>query len=126
MKNEARNGRRTAAVGKLKRKVVGSGALVQPPGKPRLYEITALVTYSVVVLATSREDAEKHVETWEQCWPTSSDLIGVSDVDMTDVRALKARDWKDEAHEATPAALSSLNVEISHANPNTKPALSGQ
>lgn len=74
------------------------------PTAARLYEVTALVSYSVVLLATSSEDALAHVATWEHAWDSSADLIGVSDVDVLDVRDLKASDWRDEAHECTAAA----------------------
>lgn len=69
----------------------------------KLYEITALVTYSTVILATSEKDAMEHVETWEQAWtePSNADMVGVSDVDLLDVRPLKASDWQDEAHDRT-------------------------
>lgn len=62
---------------------------------PKLYEITALVNYSVVIRADSKEEALKHVETWEHAWDRNSDLVGVSDVDLCDVRDGGA----DEAHE---------------------------
>lgn len=73
-------------------------------GGVKLYEIGALVKYAVVVAAVSKEDALQHVETWEDCWPGSSDLIGVSDVEVTDVRDVKSSDLEDEAHEVTAAA----------------------
>lgn len=73
--------------------------------KPKLYEITALVSYSAVIYATSKEDAMEAVSTWENAWHDTADLIGVSDVSVLDVRPLKASDWNDEAHEATPSAL---------------------
>ena len=76
----------------------------------RLYEIRAIISRSVVIAATSQEEALAHVETWEQAWETSSDLIGVSDVDLLCVRDMKTDDWEDEAHEATPEALSLLNA----------------
>jgi len=76
----------------------------------RLYEITAIISRSVVIAATSEEEALAHVETWEQAWETSSDLIGVSDVDLLCVRDMKTDDWEDEAHEVTPEALSLLNA----------------
>lgn len=72
--------------------------------EPQLFEIRALVSYSVVILAVSKEDALAHVSTWENCWPTSSDLNEVSDVEVTDVRKSVAEHWIDEAHEITAAA----------------------
>lgn len=70
----------------------------------KLYEIVALVKYAVVVAAVSEADAMQQIQGWEQCWPTSSDLIGVSDVELTDVRDVRASDLEDEAHEVTAAA----------------------
>lgn len=67
----------------------------------KLYEISALVAYSSVILAVSEKDALEHVVTWEQAWHENADLIAVSDVEITDVRPLKASDWKDEAHDRT-------------------------
>jgi len=72
----------------------------------RLYEIVALVKYAVVVAATSKDEALKHIETWEKCWPTSSDFIGVSDVELMDVR--KLTDAEDEAHEVTESARAAI------------------
>lgn len=97
----------------------------QPAGQPpscalpagsasvKLYEITAIITRSVVVAATSEAEAMEHVSTWEQSWETSSDLIGVSDVGLMCSRPLKASDWRDEAHEITPEARALLNNEVS-------------
>lgn len=76
--------------------------------KVRLYEITALISRTVVVAAVSEEDAMKHVESWENAWESSSDLIGVSDVDLDHVRDVAATDIDDEAHEVTIAAKAVL------------------
>lgn len=68
--------------------------------KRKLYEITALVSFSTVIYATSEKAALKTVKTWERAWlvPENADLIGVSDVNLLDVRDLTASDWRDEAH----------------------------
>ena len=82
-----------------------------PGSEPKLYEITALVNYSVVIRANSKEDALKHIETWERAWDSSADLIGVTDVDLIDVRDGTAED----AHEDI-----SQNVESTHGTNDEK------
>lgn len=84
--------------------------------KLKLYEISALVDYHSVILATSEKDALEHVATWEQAWHENADLIAVSDVQITDIRPLKASDWKDEAHDRTCKA----------ANAPDQPRLAGE
>jgi len=65
----------------------------------KLYEITALLSYSVVIAASSKKAAMDHIKTWEICW-TSSDFIGVSDVSLVAVREPRSQDnLEDEAHE---------------------------
>lgn len=53
---------------------------------PKLVEITALVRYSVVIHADSKEQALKSVESWEHAWDSNADLVGVSDVEVLDIR----------------------------------------
>ena len=72
--------------------------------KVRLYEITAMVAYSTVVAATSKKDAMKEVESWENAWHANSDLVGVSDVELLDVRDLQGAYFEDEAHIITASA----------------------
>lgn len=69
-------------------------------GSLRLFEISALVSYHAVILAESKEAALKEVETWENAWHDTGDLVGVSDVDVFDVRPMKSKleYWNDEAH----------------------------
>lgn len=55
-------------------------------GWPKLVEITAMVTYSVVVYADSVQQAMDEVSTWEMAWQENADLICVSDVAVFDVR----------------------------------------
>jgi hypothetical protein len=76
-------------------------SLVKQPHR-KLFEISALVSYSVVIAAETREQALEHVKTWEHAWDSSSDLIGVSDVEIVDVREPSSQDeddLEDEAHE---------------------------
>jgi hypothetical protein len=78
--------------------------LVKQPAEPlrKLFEISAMVSYSVVIAAETREAALEHVKTWEHAWDSSSDLIGVSDVEIIDVREPGSQDrdvLEDEAHE---------------------------
>jgi hypothetical protein len=77
----------------------------------RLYEITALVSYSAVVAAVSREDALEAVKSWENAWHDSADLVGVSDIEVSDVRDRTADDIDDEAHAVTEAAMALMPVE---------------
>jgi hypothetical protein len=72
--------------------------------KPRLFEISVLVNYSTVILATSREEALKEIESWEQCWPNYSDFTAVSDVEVVDER----EGGEDDAHCVTSKAKSLL------------------
>ena len=67
----------------------------------QLYEFTAIISRAVVVAATSKEEAHAVISSWEQAWEENSDFIGVSDVDLSDVRPLKSSDWRDEAHVAS-------------------------
>lgn len=73
----------------------------------RLYEITAMVKYSVVIAALSEEDAMKHVKSWEQSWPQTAEFTEVGDVEVLDEREMtvSGNDWNDEAHDITSAAL---------------------
>jgi len=52
----------------------------------RLYEITALVKYAVVVYAENERAALKYVEGWEHAWDANSELIGVTDTELLAVR----------------------------------------
>lgn len=65
-----------------------SKALTDSAGseEPKLYEITAIVSYSVVIRADSREAALKHVETWEHAWDANAELLEANNVDILDVR----------------------------------------
>lgn len=79
-------------------------SLVIQPAVPhrKLFEIRATVEYAVVIAAETREAALEHVKTWEHAWDSSSDLLGVSDVDIVDVRepsSQNVEDLEDEAHE---------------------------
>jgi hypothetical protein len=41
--------------------------------KAKLYEISAMVNYHTVILATSEKDALEHVSTWENAWNANAD-----------------------------------------------------
>jgi len=67
----------------------------------KLYEISALLTYHVVIAAESEDQALAEVETWEHSWDAKAALIGVSDVEVFDVRdpyAQTNKAFEDEAH----------------------------
>ena len=86
---------------------------------PRLFEVSVIIERTAVILATSKEDALEHVETWELAWEENSDLIGVTDKEVTVIRPLKVDllDWDDEAHVATDEALKLI---AKHSEENTK------
>ena len=70
----------------------------------KLYELSVLISYHVVVAATSKEDAKEHVCDWEDAWHSNADLTRVSDLYFVDVRPLKSVEVADEAHEVTDSA----------------------
>jgi hypothetical protein len=84
--------------------------------KTKLYEITAIVTYATVIVATSEADAMEHVKTWEQAWaePSNADLVGVSDVSLSTVRERECddEDWQDEAHDRTCKAANDVGQRL--------------
>lgn len=70
--------------------------------KRKLYEFTAVATCSVVVAAASEEEARAAISTWERAWFETGELVGISDVDLFEVRAAHSQDERslqDEAHE---------------------------
>lgn len=70
----------------------------------KLYEISAIVQYNVVIYADSEEAALTHVADWETCWPTSAEFGGVHDVEVTDVRDGSAEDAHETAKTKEPTA----------------------
>lgn len=66
--------------------------------KKKRFEIVALVKYALVIAADSKEEALKHVETWEESWHSHADLVGVSDVEVVDEREPYTNDLEDECH----------------------------
>lgn len=64
----------------------------------KLYEFSALVRYHAVIFADNEEDARKEVETWENAWHDTGEIGEVVDVDLVDVRELRADDPIVEAH----------------------------
>lgn len=64
----------------------------------KLYEFTALVRYAAVIYADSEEDARAEVETWENAWHDTGEICEVVDVDLVDVRELRADEPMIEAH----------------------------
>jgi chromosome segregation ATPase len=69
---------------------------------PLLYEVSAIVSYTAVICAVSERDAMEEVETWEQAWHDTADLIEVHDVEITHTRPVL--DAKSESHDITQAA----------------------
>lgn len=64
----------------------------------KLYEFSALVSYSAVIYADSEEEARKEVETWENAWHDTGEIGEVVDVDLVDVRELRDEDPMIEAN----------------------------
>lgn len=64
----------------------------------KLYEFSGLVRYSAVIYADSEEEARKEVETWENAWHDTGEIAEVVDVDLVDVRELRAEDPMIEAN----------------------------
>lgn len=53
---------------------------------PKLYEITAMVSYAIVLRADSKEQALEYVSTWEHAWEANADLREAHAVDLVDIR----------------------------------------
>lgn len=85
----------------------------------RLFEISAIVTYTAVIAAVSEQDALDHISSWEQSWPSHSDFGGISDIEVIDRRDLVTDDADDEAHSVTSAArlCHEVNQEPRHETP---------
>jgi len=70
----------------------------------KLYEFTALLKCSVVVAAKTEEKARAAIETWEKAWIETGDFIGVTDVDLFDVREIDPNCCiEDQAYEIVNA-----------------------
>ena len=65
----------------------------------KLYEFTALLRCSYVVAADNEKSAREIVEKYERTWFESGDFLGVSDVDLVDVREAEQESIEDLAHE---------------------------
>ena len=63
----------------------------------KLYEFSVLLEYHFVVAADSKEKARAEIETYEQAW-LNGDFIGVSDVELVEVRKPVSKDLTNEAH----------------------------
>ena len=64
----------------------------------KLYEFTALIKCAIVIAADSKSQAREEVETYERRWFKVGEFVGVSDVELIDVRKPKSSDLEDEAH----------------------------
>jgi hypothetical protein len=65
----------------------------------KLYEFTALISCAYVVAADNENDAREAIKTYERAWFETGDLIGVSDVELADVREADQNCLQDLAHE---------------------------
>ena len=87
-----------------------------------------MIRRHAVILATSEEDALKHVEDWEDSWGNYSDRIDISDHKVVDTRDLKVsdpRDWKVEAHDITSDARKLLPTDDQEENDGSSSATGG-
>ena len=66
----------------------------------KLYEFSALLKCAYVVAADDEESARDAIKTYERTWFEGGDFIGVSDVELVDVREEQDQDClEDLAHE---------------------------
>ena len=66
----------------------------------RLYEFTALLECAVVIAADSEPEARAAIKTWGKAWIETGDFIGVSDVELSEVRDIDPDcELSDLAHE---------------------------
>ena len=65
----------------------------------KLYEFTALVSCAAVIAADDEQSAMNAIETWERAWFETGDMIGVSDVELSDVREVDQDILEDLAHQ---------------------------
>jgi hypothetical protein len=64
--------------------------------KKKLYEFSAMLTCNIVIAANNEKEARKEIKTYKTTWYEFGDFIGVSDVELVDVR--DTNNPKDEAH----------------------------
>lgn len=79
----------------------------------KLFEFSALVRYRAVVLAESREAAEREVRTWEHAWHDLGELSDIVETSVVDERPFlgSQSNWADDAHACTGNALEALKGE---------------
>ena len=65
----------------------------------KLYEFTALLKCALVIAADTEADARETIQTYERHWYEGGDFIGVSDIELVDVREADQDSIKDFAHE---------------------------
>jgi hypothetical protein len=63
----------------------------------KIYEFVALTKHSICVAAKTEESARKEIDALDDSW-MRGDYVGVVDVDLLDVRAIKDCDVDDYAH----------------------------
>jgi hypothetical protein len=69
----------------------------------QLYEYTAVLSLDIVVAADNEEDAQKQIDSLsEDGWFNIADKIGVSDIDLFDVRSYPRGSEDDLAHISAP------------------------
>lgn len=77
----------------------------------KIYEISALVCYHAVILADSEDSALAEVDTWENAWHDTGELVGVSDVEVFDIRDGEASDANVVARKCTHPTRRALKKE---------------
>jgi len=65
----------------------------------KLYEFVALLKCAYVVAADDEKSAREAITTYERTWFESGDFIGVSDVELSDIREIEQDSLEDLAHE---------------------------
>lgn len=72
--------------------------------KVKLHEVDVLIRYSTIIAAVSKEDALKHVATWEQAWHEHADMIEVLEPEVLNVQTCELSEIEEQAHDCTEKA----------------------
>lgn len=64
----------------------------------KIFEFVATIQCSAVIAAPDEATARQCVETWERAWFETGEIVGVVDVDLTDVRqAPRTKEGQEDA-----------------------------
>ena len=64
----------------------------------KLYEISAMVQYNIIIAAETKEEAMAEVFGWEDAWAAYGDFRGTFDVEIVDIREADQDCLDDLAH----------------------------